>query len=303
VAAPEVRGRGDGFAYRRKLTLALRWAGDGWRAGMHRAGAPDEIFALDECHIADARLVAGFKRVMAEGGALLPKVRALRASLRLAGDDLLLVIEGSERWPQARAFADAVSSVAAVWWQDDDGRRRLVHDRRATRDAGASFVQVNAGVAAMMAAHVDALVMSHAPATVVDGYAGTGDGAALLASRGIAVTAIELDRDAGAVAASRLAAPSRAVTARVEDALASALPADVVLLNPPRAGVDAAVTALLTACDPRPRAIVYVSCDPATLARDVSRLGGWRVASLTCFDMFPQTAHVETVCELVPEAA
>jgi tRNA/tmRNA/rRNA uracil-C5-methylase (TrmA/RlmC/RlmD family) len=48
---------------------------------------------------------------------------------------------------------------------------------------------------------------------------------------------------------------------------------------------------------------VYVSCNPATLARDLSRLPRWRIASLQAFDMFPQTAHVETVCELTPEAA
>jgi 23S rRNA (uracil1939-C5)-methyltransferase len=52
-----------------------------------------------------------------------------------------------------------------------------------------------------------------------------------------------------------------------------------------------------------PRAIIYVSCDPATLARDLARMPRFRVASLRAFDMFPQTAHVETVCELVPEAA
>jgi tRNA/tmRNA/rRNA uracil-C5-methylase (TrmA/RlmC/RlmD family) len=48
---------------------------------------------------------------------------------------------------------------------------------------------------------------------------------------------------------------------------------------------------------------VYVSCNPATLARDVARMPAWRVADVRAFDMFPQTAHVETVCELVPEAA
>jgi 23S rRNA (uracil1939-C5)-methyltransferase len=52
-----------------------------------------------------------------------------------------------------------------------------------------------------------------------------------------------------------------------------------------------------------PRAVIYVSCDPATLARDLSRMPRYRIASLRAFDMFPQTAHVETVCELVPEAA
>jgi tRNA/tmRNA/rRNA uracil-C5-methylase (TrmA/RlmC/RlmD family) len=46
-----------------------------------------------------------------------------------------------------------------------------------------------------------------------------------------------------------------------------------------------------------------VSCDPATLARDLSRMPRYRVVSIKAFDMFPQTAHVETVCELVPEAA
>ena len=51
---------------------------------------------------------------------------------------------------------------------------------------------------------------------------------------------------------------------------------------------------------PAPRAVIYVSCDPATLARDLSRMPRYRIASIRAFDMFPQTAHVETVCELVP---
>jgi 23S rRNA (uracil1939-C5)-methyltransferase len=91
----------------------------------------------------------------------------------------------------------------------------------------------------------------------------------------------------------------------VEDHLAQALPADVVVLNPPRGGVERAVTDVLSAAvtaPNRPRLLVYVSCDPATLARDVSRLVGWRVEHVHCFDMFPQTAHVETVCVLRPEA-
>lgn len=306
VPLPDVRGDGDGWRYRRKLTLALRRSGTGWIAGMHRAGSPDDVFALRDCLITDPVVVAGFRDVMARGAALLPQAPSLRAALRRSGDDLLLVIEGGGQWPEARAFADAVTAataVAAVWWQDDEGRRRLVLDRRAVHDAGASFVQVNASVAALLAAHVESLVMAHAPATVVDGYAGTGDMAVALAARGVEVRAIELDGDASALCAARLPAPSRAVTGRVEDALAAVLPADVVLLNPPRAGVAEAVTSALGACRPRPRAIIYVSCDPATLARDVARLPGWRVSSLVSFDMFPQTAHVESVCELVPEVA
>jgi 23S rRNA (uracil1939-C5)-methyltransferase len=101
----------------------------------------------------------------------------------------------------------------------------------------------------------------------------------------------------------RLAFPSSVIAGRVEDHLPGALPADVVVLNPPRAGVDARVTAALDGVPRPPRAILYVSCDPATLARDVARMPRYRVASLRAYDMFPQTAHVETVCELVPEVA
>src|SRR6185503_1870083 len=145
-------------------------------------------------------------------------------------------------------------------------------------------------------------VASYDPAHVIDAYAGTGLTTLALASAARRVTAIELDADASAWCAARLPNGSRAVAAAVEDALPTALPADVVILNPPRAGVDARVTAALEAARASTRAIVYVSCDPATLARDVGRLGGWRIASLESFDMFPQTAHVETVCELIPES-
>jgi 23S rRNA (uracil1939-C5)-methyltransferase len=135
---------------------------------------------------------------------------------------------------------------------------------------------------------------------VIDAYAGAGAVARRIAATGATVTAIELDREATAWSAAQLPAGSRAIAARVEDALGAALPADVVILNPPRTGVDLRVTAQLADAAGSVRAIIYVSCDPATLARDLTRLPGWRIAQLTTFDMFPQTAHVETVCELVP---
>ena len=85
---------------------------------------------------------------------------------------------------------------------------------------------------------------------------------------------------------------------RVEEALPAALPADLVVLNPPRGGLDSAVPPALLAQPPA--RLIYVSCDPATLARDVARLAGaFALRSLRCFDLFPQTAHVETVAELV----
>ncbi|MBU6366821.1 MAG: hypothetical protein KJT01_11480, partial [Gemmatimonadetes bacterium] len=100
------------------------------------------------------------------------------------------------------------------------------------------------------------------------------------------------------------AATWRVETALVEAALPGALPADVVVVNPPRRGVAPAVCEMLDQAAARgTRALVYVSCDPATLARDLRRLPRWRIADVTCFDLFPQTAHVETVCVLQPEGA
>jgi 23S rRNA (uracil1939-C5)-methyltransferase len=90
------------------------------------------------------------------------------------------------------------------------------------------------------------------------------------------------------------------IQGRVEDELPGALPADVVILNPPRAGVDSRVTETLEAATAQLRAVIYISCNPATLARDLARLPSYRIESLRAFDMFPQTAHVETVCELRP---
>jgi 23S rRNA (uracil1939-C5)-methyltransferase len=161
---------------------------------------------------------------------------------------------------------------------------------------------VNSAAAEQLHAHVIDVVMAHAPSVVIDAYAGAGATAIALAERGARVTAIELDAAAARWVAANLPAGSRSVVARVEDAIEGALPADVVIVNPPRAGVDERVTAALQE-SATPRAIVYVSCNPATLARDVLRLSRYRIASMTSFDMFPQTAHVETVCELVPEAA
>ena len=73
---------------------------------------------------------------------------------------------------------------------------------------------------------------------------------------------------------------------------------DLVVLDPPRTGCTPDV--LRGVLSLKPSTIVYVSCNPATLARDAATLvdGGYSIESLTCFDMFPQTAHVETVAVL-----
>ncbi len=73
---------------------------------------------------------------------------------------------------------------------------------------------------------------------------------------------------------------------------------DVIVVDPPRAGCDEAL--LHTILEMKPDRMVYVSCDPGTLARDLRflRKGGMEVRTVRCIDMFPETGHVETVCLL-----
>ena len=70
---------------------------------------------------------------------------------------------------------------------------------------------------------------------------------------------------------------------------------DLVIADPPRAGIGRNTIDALVKL--KPKRIIYVSCDPATLARDASRLvkGGYRLIQLTPFDLFPQTFHIESV--------
>ncbi len=315
VTVPALIPSPSAWRYRRKLTLALRRQRGRWIAGLRAYDDPDAVFALHDCPITDERVVSAWRAVL-DAAELLPAARELRGAVRLldaVGDDVdgvpsvAFTLEGAERWPSAERFFEAVPSIAALWWQPAEARRRLLFDRRADAAPGASFVQVNPQVGALLADAVVDAVRAHQPATVVDAYSGAGDVAVRLAAHGARVTAIELDREATAFAAARLPAGSRAIAAAVEDALAEALPAELVIVNPPRAGLDARVSATLEAAargefGPAPRAVLYVSCNPATLARDLSRMPAWAVRRVQPFDMFPQTAHVETLVELVPAA-
>ena len=303
VSLPVVHPSATPWRYRRKLTLALRRRGSEWVGGLHPFDDPRSVFRLDDCPITHDDVMAIWRQVLAAAGHL-PAVSELRGAVRLDdGGGASLTIEGGRAWPSSSAFFAAIPELVALWWVPESQSRRRLYAREAGSAPGASFAQVNPAVAVPLRRRVIDLTMSRRPARVIDGYAGLGDTAQELAAHGVEVTAIELDRDAVEWCAAHLPPGSRALQGRVEQVLADVLPADVVILNPPRAGVDKRVAEILEAVRPAPAAIVYVSCDPATLARDVGRLPHYRIASLESFDMFPQTAHVETVCELVPGAA
>jgi 23S rRNA (uracil1939-C5)-methyltransferase len=144
-------------------------------------------------------------------------------------------------------------------------------------------------------------------ATALDLYSGVGLFTLPLARRFASVIAVE-GNAASARYARRNLADAALTNARVETSSVGAWlarhaerlgHADFVLLDPPRTGAEAEAVRGIIAL--RPQHISYVSCDPATLARDLRTLNenGYRVTSVRAFDMFPQTHHVETVVHLV----
>jgi len=302
VEAPAVEASDAQWRYRRKLTLHLRQAGDAFIAGLHPYDDAAAVFDLRDCPITDERVMAVWAELR-PAFALLPRVRALRMAVQLVPDGVSVVVSGGKTWSFSDRFFAAAPSVTELWWKPDDEKPRRVASRRGPAQAGASFTQVNARVAARLQAHVLERARAGDPRRVVDAYAGTGATAIPLATGRTTVTAIEWDHDAVASLRERLPAPSSAIAGRVEDHLDRVLPADVVILNPPRTGVDARVTTMLEDPAMRTRRLLYVSCDPATLARDLGRLPSYRLQGVRAYDMFPQTAHVETVCELVSEGA
>ncbi len=133
--------------------------------------------------------------------------------------------------------------------------------------------------------------------TVIDAFCGVGTLACVFAPHCKSVTGIEIVpqaiADAKVNAGLNKITNARFLCGPTEKLLDNN--ADIVILNPPRKGCDPRVLDKLIAAPPR--AIAYISCHPATLARDLKILseGGLNVKSVTPFDMFPQTSHVETL--------
>jgi 23S rRNA (uracil1939-C5)-methyltransferase len=248
-------------------------------------------------------------RAVLDAGAWLPDERSLRGAVRADADGASFMLEGGNAWPLADRFFAEMPRLTSLWWQPDGSPRRLLHARGAA-PVSPAFAQVNPAMARELRSYVLDRIAKRAPSSVVDAYAGEGELAFALEQRGVAVTTIELDAEAVGRTRARLSPGARVIEGRVEDILGGVLPTDLVVLNPPRTGLHERIPAMLekemsaepTSPTPHPL-LIYISCNPATLARDLARMPSYRIASLAAFDMFPQTAHVETVCELVPGGA
>ena len=282
------------WRYRSKISMAVKMS-----VGLHPYDRPNFVFPLADCHITDFKLMALWRELRGRL-ALLPEPLT-RLTLRLDRDARRHIIAESagEPWRNApelqRALAGAVDGEVVCWWQPVDGAARVVAGP-ATGFPATAFEQVNPGMGMLTRQWAVAQLGDVKGQMVWDLYGGIGDTAALLVARGASVVSVDADEKAVTWGRERLPA-ARFIAARAEDVLPSLPPPHAVVVNPPRGGLHWDVSLKLTS-EPVAK-LVYISCDPATLARDLSRLNvNYVVKAVRAFDLFPQTAHVETVAVL-----
>jgi 23S rRNA (uracil1939-C5)-methyltransferase len=192
----------------------------------------------------------------------------------------------------ARRFYEWCESKQAIDYQTAFGTFRV---------SSRSFFQVNRFLVEKL---VEAAIPAQGGESALDLYAGVGLFALPMARRFRSVTAVETGSSAAhdlEFNASRAELAVKVEQARVEDYLerlqgASGTAPEFVLADPPRAGLGKDVVGHLQRLAP-PR-VTIVSCDPATLARDLAGLSSYEIESLTMVDLFPQTYHLETIARL-----
>jgi 23S rRNA (uracil1939-C5)-methyltransferase len=295
---PAVVPAPDPWHYRTKITLAV--TADRRRIGFHPHDAPGAVFELDDCPVAMPALTELLRGVRSVRDRLPPG--AAHVTLRLDREEgrHIVVQGGVPPWdPQPLA---TLPIPTTVWWQPEDGAVRAVAGRDSAFPVLA-FQQVSPVLADRIREAAVAWVGVTAGSIVWDLYGGVGDTARLLAATGAVVWSVDADRSAVEWAQRHPTAagpPVRYLVGRVEEVLHRLPDPEAVVLNPPRGGATARVTQALERLGAAGtlRRIAYVSCDPATLARDLARLGAFALRHVSVYDLFPQTAHVETVALL-----
>ena len=296
--------RGQVPAWRTRVQYAVDAEG---RAGLRRHRS-HEVEPIDHCLIA----APGVSELGIEKRSW-PSITAIEAIASTGSSDRQVIITPD---PGARLPLIELDRPVSVLRIDDQGGAHRVHGRDFVRERAAGrtwrvgsggFWQVHHQAADLL---VDAVLEGLTPRpgeTALDLYCGVGLFAGALADRvgeRGAVLGIESAKRAVADARHNLADLDRV---RIEHGTVErVLPrtgvteTDLIVLDPPRTGAGGTVVAHLAGLGAR--AIAYVACDPAALARDLSYFGkaGYRPVSLRAFDLFPMTHHVECVAILEP---
>ena len=252
--------------------------GDSGRIGFY-ANRSNEVIEVEDCVIADEAM----------------DVHQL-AQRRWNGDDRIEVASTSTGQVSVGRAGRSISGPTQLVEKVDGFTYQI---------SPQSFWQAHKSAPSTLIAEVLALLQLEPGEVVCDLYGGVGlfsaPMAAAVGARG-KVHLIELDRRAIADAQKIFKGVGNVEIhpGTVEARLPKISDADVILLDPPRTGAGEEVITVMTRT--HPRAIVYVSCDPASLARDAKILlaSGYRMDYLVGYDLFPQTQHVECVARFIP---
>jgi 23S rRNA (uracil1939-C5)-methyltransferase len=313
VALPHVEPSPNEFRYRNRVSFTLMRLQHGRLvAGFHELEKPGRIVDIGgDCLLPEAPIAEAWDELRANWGPdanLLPSGGKLRLTLRAsATGSISLVVEGGRNQGEPAKLLAAAPKISSIWHRprpEEDmvllGGQEAIQESWQDEDvelSGAVFLQVNRAAASKLEDYVLLIAGNVKGKVIVDAYCGVGLHARRFARAGAEVHGIELDPLAIKEAQAAAVPNTNFICGRAEEELPRLLPADLVILNPPRAGIEqSAVLPLLKKQVPK---IIYISCNPATLARDLERLAPkYKLHTLRCFDLFPQTAHVETVAEL-----
>jgi 23S rRNA (uracil1939-C5)-methyltransferase len=302
--------------WRVRTSLHFSSGAGGLRLGLRQEGTR-RVVDVEAClQISErmSRAARGLREALLGRPALWPRVRGLDLLESPDGKTLLAALETGLAEHEAAALAPlaggdldgfGVAAGPRLLWLHGPAHVEARVLGVVLRAHARSFFQANRFLLEPLARTVVSLVPP-GESRVLDLYAGVGLFALPLAARGERdVVAVEWSRAAGEDArwgARRSGLGQvRVVAGDVATALVEVRPAagERIVLDPPRTGVGREVVALLA--DRAPEAIVYVSCDPPTLGRDLSRFAerGYRPDAVHLFDLFPDTFHMETVVRLL----
>lgn len=293
-----------GWAYRNHAQFHTAPGGGlGFQRASSEEGGP-EIMAIEYCMILHPFLSELYDTIDLDVEGLIRLV--LRAGT--VTGDLLIGFEMEEDRAPALESDEAVSCVMLL---GEGGYANLIGNNYITevvaehiyRISASSFFQVNTPQAGELVRLALSYLDLAGDETVLDAFCGVGLFTAHLAEQAELVIGIESSPSAvdDLLVNTEELTNVEVVEGAVEDVLPEiTVSLDAVLLDPPRGGVERSALDALVELDPE--RIVYVSCDPATLARDAKRLGrsGYRLAESRPVDMFPQTYHVESVSLFTP---
>ncbi len=282
------------WLYRNHLQFHLTPEG---QLGYHAARSQN-VIPIEECFLPMEPIGTFWKLLEVE-----PVPGLQRVHLRVGTDeDIMLALESSDPDPPAFGADLPLSAVhlgpaGATVLSGSESLIITVLDRQ-FRVSAESFFQVNSPMAGAMVEHLLENLALDMEATALDVYCGVGLFSAFLAPLVQRVIAVESSPSAWLDFEVNLDEFNNVelYQAPAEDVL-PALPVEptVIIVDPPRSGLSRTVVDGILALSPD--TLVYVSCDPATLARDARHLtqGGYTLKRITPFDLFPQTYHIESM--------